>query len=143
MLLIDVNVLVYAYREEAPEHAAIHAWLTKVVESKMPVGWSDLVLSAVIRLLTNPAIVREPTPLKSAIEYVALLRGQPSSVQLAPGPRHWQIFTQLCLTANVRGNLVTDAYHAALAIENGAEWITTDRDYARFPGLRWRHPLAK
>ena len=61
---------------------------------------------------------------------------------IAPGPRHWGIFAGLCRTTGVRGNLVPDAYLAALAIESGSEWISTDRDYARFPGLRWRHPLA-
>lgn len=60
---------------------------------------------------------------------------------MSPGERHWEIFTRLCRSARARGNLVPDAYLAALAIESGTEWITTDRDYARFPGLRWRHPL--
>ncbi len=61
--------------------------------------------------------------------------------QDAPGPRHWEIFVRLCRAVRVKGNLVQDAYLAALAIESGSEWITTDRDYSRFPGLRWRHPL--
>ena len=64
-----------------------------------------------------------------------------NAVTLAPGERHWDIFQRLCREANAKGNLIPDAYLAALAIESGAEWITTDRDYARFPGLRWRHPL--
>jgi hypothetical protein len=63
-------------------------------------------------------------------------------VTLAPGERHWDIFQRLCREVNAKGNLIPDAYLAALAIESGSEWITTDRDYARFPGLRWRHPLV-
>jgi len=61
---------------------------------------------------------------------------------VSPGERHWDIFTRLCKLADAKGNLVSDPFHAALAIESGAEWITTDRDFARFPGLLWRHPLA-
>jgi predicted nucleic acid-binding protein len=62
-------------------------------------------------------------------------------VVLTPGDRHWQIFSDLCRTSHAKGNLVADAYHTALAIEHGCEWITADRDFARFKGLRWRHPL--
>jgi toxin-antitoxin system PIN domain toxin len=77
-----------------------------------------------------------------ALAFVETLRGQPNCVLVSPGPRHWEIFRELCERAGAKGNLVADAYHAATAIEHGCEWITTDRDYARFPGLRWRHPLA-
>ena len=70
-----------------------------------------------------------------------MLRSKPNAVPVAPGERHWTIFERLCGTAGARGDLVPDAYFAALAIESGSEWITTDRDYSRFPGLRWRHPL--
>ena len=66
----------------------------------------------------------------------------PNRVEVVPGERHWAIFSRLCREAGARGNLIPDAWFAALAIESGCEWITTDRDYARFPGLRWRHPLA-
>jgi predicted nucleic acid-binding protein len=70
-----------------------------------------------------------------------MLRDHPRLTVLAPGPRHGELFLDLCRRAEARGNLVSDAYHAALAVETGSEWITTDRDYARFPSLRWRHPL--
>jgi uncharacterized protein len=79
--------------------------------------------------------------LPAALTFAAELREQPNCVIISPGPRHWDIFVDLCQKVNARGNLVPDAYLAALAIESGSEWITTDRDYARFPGLRWRHPL--
>ncbi|HJU85836.1 MAG TPA: PIN domain-containing protein [Gemmatimonadota bacterium] len=74
-----------------------------------------------------------------------LRRRSPESPELRrnPGRRHWSIFAELCVTAGARGNLVPDAWLAAVAIESGAEWLTTDRDYARFPGLRWRHPIGK
>jgi toxin-antitoxin system PIN domain toxin len=112
------------------------------VASDIPYGVSDLVLSGFLRVATHPAVFDPPTPLRRALDFVEVLRGQPNCVLVAPGRRHWEIFTRLCLQAGVKGNLVADAYLAALAIESGTEWITTDRDYSRFHGLRWRHPLA-
>lgn len=83
------------------------------------------------------------TALDDAVAFVAGLRARPTHVPVAPGPRHWDLFVSLCNRAGARGNLIPDAYFAALAIESGSEWITTDRGFARFPGLRWRHPLAE
>jgi toxin-antitoxin system PIN domain toxin len=80
--------------------------------------------------------------LDRALAFADALRAQPNAVVVAPGDRHWGIFRQLCIGAGAKGNLVADAYLAALAIESGSEWITTDRDFSRFAGLRWRHPLA-
>jgi predicted nucleic acid-binding protein len=77
-----------------------------------------------------------------SLEFTDRMRNQPNCVPIAPGARHWDIFTSLCRSAGAKGNLVPDAYLAALAIESGSEWITTDRDFSRFPGLRWRHPLT-
>lgn len=143
MILIDVNVLVYAHREDAPDHAAYRAWLLNAVTSESAYGLSDLVLSGFLRVVTHPRVFRTPTPMKQALAFTQALRARPNSVLVAPGPRHWEIFTHLCRSAGVRGNLVADAYLAALAIETGSDWITTDRDYSRFPGLRWRHPVAR
>lgn len=143
MILLDVNVLVYAHRAEAPQHEAYQRWLQEQVGSDEAFGTSDLVLSAFMRIVTHPRIFRTPTPLQEALRAVSTLRGQPNCVPISPGPRHWEIFADLCRKAEARGNLVPDAYLAALAIESGCEWITTDRDYSRFPGLRWRHPLRE
>jgi toxin-antitoxin system PIN domain toxin len=142
VILPDVNVLVYAHREDAPNHGAFAAWLEGVLDGLEPVGVSNLVLSACVRVVTHPKVFAAPTPVDIAIEYVQQLRAHPNAVVVSPGPRHWGIFLRLCQGAQTKGNLVSDAYHAALAIESGCEWITTDRDFARFPGLRWRHPLA-
>jgi toxin-antitoxin system PIN domain toxin len=95
----------------------------------------------VLRVATHSRIFHPPTPLSHAVEFCDFLRNQPNAVPIAPGARHWEIFTNLCAAARATGNLVADAYLAALAIESGSEWITTDRDYSRFPGLRWRHPF--
>lgn len=141
MILPDVNVLVYAFRDAAPGHAQYRDWLRERVAAHESFGLSDLVLSGVVRILTHPGVFSPATPLEAALEFVEALRAQPNAIVLAPGARHWEIFTDLCSTARAKGNLIPDGYHAALAIEHGCEWITTDRDYARFPGLRWRHPL--
>ena len=82
-----------------------------------------------------------PTPLSQALAFCETLRSQPNATLLSPGPRHWGILTGLCADAGARGNLIPDAYLAALAIETGSEWLTTDGDYRRFRGLRVRHPL--
>lgn len=141
MILPDVHVLVYAFRADAPRHAAYRGWLRQQIDGSQAFGLSELVLSGVIRILTHPRVFTPATPLEHSLGFVKALRAQPNAVIVAPGPRHWEIFEHLCSAVDVKGNLVADAYHAALAIEHGSEWITTDGDYARFPGLRWRHPL--
>ena len=125
-----------------PMHAAYREWLEAAVEGDEPFGVSELVLSGFVRVVTHPRVFSPPEPVGSALAFANALREAPNAVPVAPGPRHWGIFARLCNEAGVRANLVPDAYLAALAIESGCEWVTTDRDYARFAGLRWRHPLA-
>jgi hypothetical protein len=137
-----VNVLVYAFHEGAPTHAAHRAWLEGVLAADEPFGVSDLVLSGFVRVATHPRVFDPPAPVEEALAFANALRAQPNAVSVAPGARHWPIFERLCRDAGARGNLVPDAYLAALAIETGSELITTDRDFSRFAGLRWRHPLA-
>lgn len=132
----------YAFHEGAPDHVRYRDWLKTTAASDEPIGLSDLVLSGFVRVATHPRVFERPAPIDRALDFANALRSQPNATALAPGPRHWQIFERLCRDANAKGNLVADAYHAALAIETGSEWITTDRDFSRFPGLRWRHPLA-
>jgi toxin-antitoxin system PIN domain toxin len=141
MDLPDVNVLVYAHRGDAPKHPLYRRWLERKLEAQEPFGYSEGVLSGFLRVVTHRAVFNPPTPLAEALEFVEVLRSAPNAVPVAPGPRHWQIFTGLCRSTEARGNVVADAYHAALAIEWGCPWVTTDRDFGRFPGLRWRHPL--
>ena len=142
MVLADVNVLVYAHRQDSPRHREYLGWLNRVLSSDAAFGISDLVLSGFLRVVTHPRVFRDPTPLDHALTFAASIRDHPNAVTIVPGERHWDIFQRLCREANTKGNLIPDAFLAALAIESGAEWITTDRDYARFPGLQWRHPLA-
>lgn len=141
MILPDVNVLVYAHRHDAARHSDYKNWLTKLLDSDMAFGICDLVLSGFLRVVTHPRVFGDPTPLSLAMQFVSSLRNHPNAVTLAPGERHWDIFQRLCQDVNAKGNLIPDTYLAALAIEAGAEWITTDRDYARFKSLRWKHPI--
>jgi uncharacterized protein len=142
VLLIDVNVLVYAHRSDAIDHARYRDWLETVLSGPSTYGLADLVLSGFLRVVTHPKVFREPSPLEKAMAFAREVRAHPNCVTIAPGERHWDIFGRLCAEAGAKGNLVADAYLAALAIESGSEWITTDRDYARFSALRWRHPLS-
>lgn len=142
MILPDVNVLVYAHRRDAPDHLSWLGWLESEINSDAAFGLSDLVVSGFIRIVTHPRVFRAPSTLSAAMTFAEQVRERPNCVPVAPGPGHWGIFRRLCESAGVRGNLVPDAYLAAMAIEHGCEWITSDRDFSRFAGLRWRHPLG-
>ncbi len=141
MLTPDVNVLVYAHRADAVDHARYRRWLDDLVHSDVAFGVVDAVLAGFVRVVTHPRIFKSPTPLDIALQFAEALRDRPNAVLIGPDERHWHIFTHLCRRVGAKGNLVPDAYVAALAIESGCEWITTDHDFARFEGLRWRHPL--
>jgi len=141
VILPDVNILVYCSREDSPDHAAYKRWLDKVINGDQAFGLADMVLSSFLRIVTHPKIFKPPTPLPTAIAFVDALRSHPNRVTISPGTSHWSIFRTLCEKTNAKGNHVTDAYLAALAIESGSEWITTDRDFSRYAGLQWRHPF--
>lgn len=140
MILVDVNVVVYAFDVSSIDHERYRGWFQEALEADEPAVVSDLVLSAFVRIVTHPKILLRPASTEIALAYADTIRGVATTV-LAPNGRHWSIFRDLCSATRARGNLVSDAYHAALAIEHNAEFITTDGDFARFPGLRWRHPL--
>ena len=140
MILPDVNILVHAFREDSPDHGLCHSWLEDVVNSESRYGMSPQVLSGVIRVVTHPKVFREPSDLDEALQFCEAVFKQPHCMVIQPGESHWEIFTRLCTQADARGNLVPDAWYAALAIEAGCAWITLDRDYTRFPGLEVRVP---
>jgi len=142
LILPDVNVLVYAHRQDALDHQRYLDWLVSEVDSDAAFGLSPLVLSGFIRVVTHPKVFKTPSILSEATAFAEQLRERPNCIEVTPGSRHWAIFVRLCHQAGARGNLVPDAYLAAMAIENGCEWVTTDRDFSRFEGLKWRHPLG-
>lgn len=140
MILADVNVLIYAFRADVPQHPVCRSWLTDIVSGSRRFGLSPLVLSALVRITTNPRAFREPSTTDEAFAFCNALLGQPHAERIEPGGRHWAIFQDLCRKTGIRGPILTDAWFAALAIESNGEWVTTDRDFARFPGLTWRMP---
>lgn len=141
MILPDVNVLIYAHREEAPEYAAYSRWLTRVATGPAPFALSEPVMSGFLRIVTHRRVFKTPTPFDQALAFLDELRARPTCRVIRPGPRHWPIFVDLCRAARATDKLVADAHHAATAIEHGCEWASADADFARFPGLRWSHPL--
>lgn len=142
MILPDINVLIYAFREDAAEFPTCRAWLNRIVLGDERFGLSPLALGALVRVTTNRRSYPNPSSLEDAFGFCEDLLGQPHCQIVEPGDRHWEIFKRLCIDTDTRGSRVTDAWYAALAIEWGCEWITFDRDYARFPGLKWRLPEA-
>jgi toxin-antitoxin system PIN domain toxin len=142
MILPDVNVLIYAFRQDAPYHDTCRPWLQGVVAGEARFAMSRLALSAVVRITTHSRPFTVPSTLEEAYEFCDHLLDRPHCQLVEPGERHWDIFKRLCLETDTRGRRVTDAWFAALAIEWGCEWVTMDRDFARFPGLKWSMPAA-
>jgi uncharacterized protein len=140
MILPDVNILIYAFRADLPQHAVCRSWLMGVISSDSRFGLSPAVLSAVVRITTNARVFKAPSAIAEAFGFCQDLLGQPHCHVIEPGERHWEIFRRLCIETGTRGPRVSDAWFAALAIEWGCEWVTLDRDYARFPGLAWHAP---
>lgn len=142
MRLIDVNILVGAYRTDAEHHRDIAAWLEAAVTDAEPLGVTDAVLTGFVRVVTHPRVFNDPTPLPTALEQASALRSADGVLVIAPGAGYWDAFEQCCREGDARGNLVADAAHAASAIETGASFVTLDRDYARFPGVKLESPLS-
>jgi toxin-antitoxin system PIN domain toxin len=140
MRLFDVNVLVNAYRADSDHHEPCREFLDATVADPAAFGLTPLALSGFLRIVTHARIFRTPTPLPHALDFIEALRMQPHATIVEPGPRHWGLFIALAEGVSARGNLIPDAYFAAIAVESGSEWVTTDGDFARFPNLRWIDP---
>lgn len=141
MILPDVNVVLYAYRSEAPEHAKHAAWLNEIVNGPEQFAIAPQALSSVVRIITHRGAFGKVYPLSDVLRFCNALMSRPNCTVVHPGPMHWEIFCDLCPKCSAHGNLVQDAWFAALAIERDCEWITHDTDYGRFPGLRCRPPF--
>lgn len=136
MILPDVNVLVYAFRPDEPNHPVARPWLENIIGGNTSFALSKMVSSALVRITTNRRSYRMPASLDQAFAFCDNLLSQPHCHVIEPGERHWEIFRRLCVETNPGGPDVTDAWHAALAIEWGCEWVTFDRDFLKFPGLK-------
>jgi toxin-antitoxin system PIN domain toxin len=142
VILVDANLLIYAVNEDAPLHRRAKGWLESALSGPETVGLPWTVLLAFLRVSTRPALFREPLSAEVAFDLIADWLDQPIATIVHPGPRHLPILRGLLLPLGVGGNLTSDAHLAALAIEHGAELCSSDGDFARFPGLKWRNPLA-
>jgi len=141
VILPDVNILIYAFRTDSLDHARYREWLEAVINGPEAYGVSPQVLCSFIRIATHPRIYARPSRLEDALAFARTLQEPPSAKLVVPGGNHWKLFETLCRESAATGSLIQDAWFAALAIESGCEWITVDRDYARFKGLRWRPPF--
>lgn len=142
MIALDTNVLVYARREESPHHLAARAILTRLAEGDEPWAIPWPCIYEFIRVVTHPRVFDPPTSLDDALEDLESLFDSPSLALLGEGPSHRAHLRRTILAGKARGNLAHDAHIAALAFEHGVrELWTTDRDFARFSGLRIRDPF--
>lgn len=141
MRCVDVNVLVYAHRIDVPGHPEYRRVLEALANDGEPLGVPDVALSGFARVMTNRRIFAEPTSTAEVWDAIDALLAAPAVLRLSAGERHWTLFRQLANDIEARGNDIADAFLAAYAMENNATWVSADRGFARFPRLRWRHPL--
>ena len=139
---MDVNILVYAHREDVDNHDKFRHWLESVVNSNIDYGYSELVLSGFLRIVTHPKVFENPTPLEEALKFVKQIKSQQNAIKIVPKERHWSIFEDLMRATKATGTFIPDAYHAALAIESGCQWVTTDKGFKKFKGLKTKYPLV-
>lgn len=142
MMLIDANLLLYAYDPQSTRHAASKAWLETTLSGSLLVRFAWTTLWAFLRISTNSRVYERPLSMFEAEQAVSSWLARPAVGILEPGERHWEILMRLTKDGQVAGSLVMDAALAAVAIEHGATLYTTDRDFARFTELRWTNPVA-
>lgn len=141
MIVPDINLLLHAYNSDSPSHGAARAWWESLLNGSRPVGLTWVAMLGFVRISTHRQILADPLPVAVAVSHVRAWLAQPPVTVLDPGSRHADILFGLLETLGTAGNLTTDSHLAALAIEHQAELHSTDADFSRFPGLRWKNPL--
>jgi uncharacterized protein len=142
MIVLDANILLYAYDTTSAHHAVARAWIEQVLSSGAAVGIPWQTAAAFLRVATNPRLPGERFTIEQAVGVVEQWLELPNVKPLSPGENHWPLLRQMIVDGQTRGPLITDAQLAALTIECGGVLHTTDRDFTRFPGLRWTNPFA-
>lgn len=141
MILVDANILLYAEDECGPHHAKACSWWDAQLSGASAVCLCWTVIGAFIRIGTNPRVFERPLSLDQALERVQSWMGQPCARIVQPTERHWTVFQKMLRDGQASANLVTDAHLAALSVEYGCTLMSTDSDFSRFPGIRWKNPL--
>ena len=141
MILIDANLLIYAYDASSPQHERARAWLEDVLSTSRPVRFAWMTILAFLRITTNHRAFATPLSTAEAVATVSTWLAQPAAGTVEPGEHHWKLMSALLPASQARGPLVMDAHLAALAIEYGAVLYTTDRDFSRFRDLTTINPL--
>jgi uncharacterized protein len=141
MILVDANLLIYAHHQASEFHSRARAWFEDALQGREDIAIAWMSVLAFLRITTNRHIFAHPFSMAEAEKIVAEWMGHPAISMVSTGDRHWEILSRMLLVGQAGSELVSDAHLAALAIEHGAVVCTTDRDFARFPGLRWQNPL--
>jgi uncharacterized protein len=143
VIILDANILLYAYDSSSTYHAAARAWVEQTFSEGTPIGLPWQTVTAFVRIATNANLSGDRFTVEEAAHLVDEWLEQPNVRFIAPGEQHWSFLRQMLIEGQARGPLVTDAQLAALSLEFGGVLHTTDRDFARFPGVRWKNPLSK
>jgi len=141
MIIVDANLLLYAYNSTASKHQQAKEWFESVVSGSDIVGLPWVSILAFIRISTNHRAVKSPLSTREAKTIVDTWLERPNITSPNPGESHWEILAEVLITGQVTGPLVSDAYLAALSIEHGATLYSTDRDFSRFDKLSFVNPL--
>jgi uncharacterized protein len=142
VIVVDLNLLLYATNQNAIQHARARQWWERCLSEGTPVGLAWAVIVGFVRLTTNPRVMPHPISAADAIGVVDQWLSEPAVEIIEPTERHWDILKELLAALGTAGNLTSDAHLAALAIERGAQLASTDNDFSRFAGLRWSNPIA-
>ena len=142
MIVVDANLLIYSYDTDSSHHRKSRAWVEKVFSGVEPVGLAWQTLSAFLRVVTNRRLPGSRLTVEQALQIVEEWFEQPNVRIVVPGDDHWSVLKRMIVEGQASGPLVSDAELVALTVEYGAVLYTADRDFARFPGLRWVNPLV-
>jgi toxin-antitoxin system PIN domain toxin len=142
MIVLDAHLLIFAYNSGSAHHTKARAWLEKTLSEIEVVGLPWQAVSAFLRVMTNRRLPGEHFSVEEAAGMIDLWLAHPNVQVLAPGDNYWRLFRRMIVEGRASGPLVSDAEIAALTIEYGGVLYTADRDFARFPGLRWKNPLS-